>query len=706
MRGSDTLFELTQGILNGIPGKGTLPPIAACAGTSTIHYDGTGSGNGATDMRAGLQEIAPMSSFLNGTQTCGITLAGMPANGQAAEGIVLALDAVSIAVNPATGGDDTACGGVAFSNAGGAQLTPATCTEAGCVAGTYTPADERDYLRVLYFGVHGGSATTARNCNSDVRKALIASYKNLFQKQATCSATGACVGKKMRHAYRRDDASGTTDVFFAAIGLDGRFGGYNKRVNKGAQQSNGFCNAGDVGADHTVQGINLGFDDSVSPAIGPNWDTKIGDSDYADLDPVRQICDDGDEVCSANNARRCVGGANDSISCEKAADCPSGTCQGFSARICLGGTNAGGACNTNTDCTGGGTCRGTNGLVQVIFPPALDKTLLYPADLCDPGSVDADSQDVPYIGYFGRCADGSPAFAAGCVIGYKSCTVSTPCNVPGGSPKTTGRSYLCTQQAFPGLQGLCFLGAPISGTECRSNNTWVRQIDHGVIVTEASVDPVNPRQILGAYFRRHMNSSGEGGTCTCTEVDATGQIGCLAGCSEACSVGYAGRGAIQPSGPALAAAVRGTLPTKPNIQAFLSTDPTTFFNRYRLSRKLFYNTIVGFGEPTFDSPGDTTGPGVSGQELAMATCAADNAKQPYYEAVYNFIELPNQTTFCQDFVEGRSCSGGLHPGDKCTADTDCPGQGLVANGTCPTTTTCTGGGDINACANNPTGIPK
>jgi hypothetical protein len=646
MRGSDTLFDLTKGVLAGIPATGALPAVAACPNTAGLVYLGTGSGNGAADMKSGVQEAAPMSSTLSAAQACTGMAAPLPLQGQEAEGLVFALDGLSIAVKPGNA-PDASCGGIAFSGAGGAQLTPATCTEAGCVAGKYTPQDERDYLRVLYFGIHGGPATTARNCNSDVRKALVAQYKNLFQNQGTCTG-GSCAGKKLKHAYRRDDMSGTTDVFAAVITIPGIYGGYNKKTYASGttQQSNGYCNAGDVGADHVTKGVHLGFDDSETPLTGPNWNTLGGDSDFANLDPIRVQCEVGDEVCEADSK---------------------------------------------------------NGLVQVIFPPELHPQMNYPVDFCDGGSVDLEFDAGPYSGYFGRCGDGSPALVGGCVIGYKTCSPGTPCNQPGGSPKTTGRSYLCTQQAFPGqippIQGLCWLNAPQGGEECRGANNWMRNVD-GTLVTESSLG--SPRQVLGAFFRKHMNSPGDGGTGTCRLASATAQIGCLVGSTEPCSIGYAGREATDGAGaPADGVSVKGVPPTKANIQKLVSADNPTFATRYPLSRKLYYNTIIGFGS-TFNTTNDPTGNGVSGEELNLGKCLAQASYKPYWEARYGFIELPGNA-FCEDFVEFRRCSGGLRPGIKCTANADCTGAGVVADGTCPATAACTG--VTTACANNPAGIP-
>src|SRR5688572_15472365 len=98
MLGSDTLFDLTRGVLNGIPPGGGLPMKAACPNTSGLTYNGTGSGNGANAMKSGAQEAAPMSSQLSAANACQGLAAPLPTAGQEAEGVVFALDGLSIAV--------------------------------------------------------------------------------------------------------------------------------------------------------------------------------------------------------------------------------------------------------------------------------------------------------------------------------------------------------------------------------------------------------------------------------------------------------------------------------------------------------------------------------------------------------------------------------------------------------------------------------
>jgi hypothetical protein len=276
--------------------------------------------------------------------------------------------------------------------------------------------------------------------------------------------------------------------------------------------------------------------------------------------------------------------------------------------------------------------------------------------------------------------------------------------VPGQPSQTSGRSYLCRQVS--GL-GNCFALSPagatgIPGSECRGNNAWMRSVD-GSLAIDDSLGVGRERLSVGAFFRKHMTSAGAGGTGTCRLASADGQIGCLVGTAEPCSVGIAGRVATAGA-PADGLSIRGIAPTKANIQRVVSADDAIFATRYPMASKLYYNTIIGFGS-TFNCPGDGTGSGVSGEELNLARCLVDPRYRPYWEAKYGFVELPG-SGYCEDFVEYRRCNGGLRPGKRCTADSDCPGFGSIPAGTCPATAACAGAtAENDACANNPVGIP-
>jgi hypothetical protein len=150
--------------------------------------------------------------------------------------------------------------------------------------------------------------------------------------------------------------------------------------------------------------------------------------------------------------------------------------------------------------------------------------------------------------------------------------------------------------------------------------------------------------------------------------------------------------------------IRGITATKISIQKLVSSDDAQFVGRYPLARRVYLNTIVGFGS-SFNAFGDATGAGVSGDELNLAKCLVDPQHAPLRTEQMGLVPPPGGA-FCEDFVEYRRCSGGLRPGKKCTADSDCSGAGVVADGTCPTAAACPGvTAEHDACANNPSGIP-
>lgn len=341
-------------------------------------------------------------------------------------------------------------------------IVTTNCIARGCVFNPaigrweYHLADHRDLLRVLYFGVHNHAPGGVRDCGSDVRKALVAQYHALF-------ATG--VAGPLRHAWRFDDAGSA--AFVALVGVAPSFGIFPAYAAGAVQQSNPFCNAGPA-VPSATRGIALGYDEAEVPREGPNWNTRVGDSDHADLDPLRVSCEDDDEVCS-------------------------------------------------------GTRAGTLGIVQVIAPLPVPSVLNYPPQECEGGAVEL--VEAPYLGYFGLCGDGSPSLLGACAAGYRPCTFGSPC-VTSGAPLTTGRSYACRQ--LPGL-GNCFVLAPagltgIPGSECRGANAWMRKID-GALQVDTTLGPGLERKALGGFHRIHTTTPGPG----CRLATAGPQLDCLVG---------------------------------------------------------------------------------------------------------------------------------------------------------------------------------
>ena len=249
-------------------------------------YIGGGSGAGQNAMTANppTQQIAPMSRQLNGTActALGATI------GQE----LIGLDGLAIVGANQVGGDSDQQSAATTDDCndnitGGKVLNVPGCTAAdGCDAsGNYTFTDWKDVLAMVYGGQNHNTAQAqlisgARNpqrinCNSSVRRALVDNWGNLFSTSASGAQscrTGTCT--KLRHAFRRDDLSGTTDSFVTLVGLVAvpanttAFDPSPIFLPKpdAAAAANPFCNAGDA-------------------------KMNKGDSDYLDLDPIRRSVD-------------------------------------------------------------------------------------------------------------------------------------------------------------------------------------------------------------------------------------------------------------------------------------------------------------------------------------------------------------------------------------------------------------------------------
>jgi hypothetical protein len=172
LAGSDTLEVLTKQLLAN----------ATCNPGSALTYQGGGSGTGESAMIAGTQRIAPMSRALrNNATVCGAAEGAVGDN--SAEGIAFALDGVLAYVNPAN----------------------------DCNSNTTITA-----LRTLYFGV---GTTGNGDCNHADRLALARNYSSLFSGDPSCPdcRTASTTDVEIKHAFRRGDRSGTTDVFRAIV---------------------------------------------------------------------------------------------------------------------------------------------------------------------------------------------------------------------------------------------------------------------------------------------------------------------------------------------------------------------------------------------------------------------------------------------------------------------------------------------------------
>ncbi|HUM12981.1 MAG TPA: hypothetical protein VLT82_18680 [Myxococcaceae bacterium] len=275
INGSDTWFDvMTDAIKRKVAedkaaGCNQTPPAPTCIapailqppgdlapGESALFYNGTGSGNGANSMKLGApsgggaitglgsQSIAPMSrnfrpneSCQTGNPNCGSQIQGQFPLWQPQIPNVGGLDAaVIVSRNQAS----------RFTNLA-LPLFPTDSTRAnpnntalGCTFGS--PGGGANcydqVLEVVLSGVDGSGSTSA--CADPKRVQAIADFSRRF-------------GGTLRHLYRRDENSGTTDTFKDKIAVQR------------------FCNGGAVG----VLGANK---------THPNLNNQ-------DLDPVRRPCD-------------------------------------------------------------------------------------------------------------------------------------------------------------------------------------------------------------------------------------------------------------------------------------------------------------------------------------------------------------------------------------------------------------------------------
>lgn len=217
LQGSDTLFDMMND-----PSFGVLANCPAANGA--LDYGGGGSSNGETATEGDLQEIAPMSRFLDATACSHVQT---PTDLDTEGGWTVALDGL-VAL---TSKDSTSVGSPQGAHGNG------TCDSlrwSGSMAlpsgGNYTFSDWRTVLRIVYAGQHQAQITghdpcteappsrspiAQKDCGSEVRRTLVGTWSNLFE--GGC-ANGKCAGG-LKHAFRRDDVSGTTDVFLELLAL-------------------------------------------------------------------------------------------------------------------------------------------------------------------------------------------------------------------------------------------------------------------------------------------------------------------------------------------------------------------------------------------------------------------------------------------------------------------------------------------------------
>jgi hypothetical protein len=618
LRGSDTLFDFTNALM------------ASCPGTAGP-YAGTGSGNGQSAMVAGSQQIAPMSRFLNnGACTGGVTIP------RQSEGLVIGLDGIAVVgstntfTNVSCNGDSNpTCDPTFEPNSGAAYDT---------VVSGYTFNGWRDVLRVLLAGFdHNNTGTNAaawaaRDCNSAIRQTIANNYGNFFENHCVAPAgeTSTTVCTQIRHIFRRDDFSGTTDTMISLLGLPAivlpetpvtlNTNGTATTITNHTGATP-FCNAVrpsfvfpqssttvqptcPVGADSTwdpTVNVNIAGNICTDPVSGRTKERAVYRATMQDNDPIRRACSAKEQVCSH----------------------------------------------------GAAACRGL-GLIMTMNdvpePAPFSNADRYNATACASNNFQAGP--VPDI--YDNITQGKKISLTGALCPNGDTTPTGGCTVPATASKSpkclagvlTAPTLTVSLTAVPLI---CPAGPGVA--EGRAYNKHL----YSVGTTGSAIYQANgyttPLPMTGAYYRIHTTQSLNPVTNrTCQFDDMTSQIGCLVEASP-CSIGYAGRGSI------LASINPHTNAVKLNKQTPDAACIQSSLFLYPLSRKLYLNSITGFAT-------------AFGEELELAGCATDVA-QPGLPiptpgglvttsiVAAGFLPISPSVNsglpFCEDFNEKAQC---------------------------------------------------
>lgn len=263
------LSMLAVGVANAAPYKGAASlkklmaeVLSRCPGAASLAFVPSGSDKAEEALILQQQQIAPMSRDLGAALTCQAVLPGE------AEGLLLGLDAVTIAASQTSAGTCTEglVGGAKFVVEDLNGVPDQHCP--GCVSGEYELQDWKDALRLIFLGMphDAGGDLSKKDCNSDVRHTLAKRWSALFG--ANC-ASGTC--GQLEHAFRPADLSEKAALLLNLLGITP------------IAPVNAFCNG--VGA----------------PAFPANPTAKDALTDFFDGDPIRRLCDPKDQVCGPDH---------------------------------------------------------------------------------------------------------------------------------------------------------------------------------------------------------------------------------------------------------------------------------------------------------------------------------------------------------------------------------------------------------------------
>ncbi len=503
------------------------------------------------------------------------------------------------------------------------------------------------------------------NCLSPVRQALVDRYGEIFSDAAGAPScrTGTCT--KLKHAFRLDDQSGTSDTFAALIGLPpiapytrayvsapGGAIGNGTPIPDRFATANPFCNAGE-------RPMNR------------------GDADYLDLDPIRRAVDWFADSSQALNRfgleqvgeyyGKTFGGNNNDANCNTDLDAsvlgvqppipedhasstepgvwPDPTIPGSTALLQadLGSNGTSGALSSPT-----ATTRQCLGLVLPISLPDSFGTVsrAYFGDSASgqPIACDAVAQDGVSLAFAPVTPDGQHPGTALCPNGLPQ-----PCMLPYHFDPTLAFPYYnfnCISDRIspaPAAVGYSQDRRALNLHPVDSTGHYVR--DHYrnpfIPIGSGGISATRQTRVVSAYYRIHTTrttnlhgSSPTGGPCTA--FSSSVQIGCLVKAST-CSIGLASREAVDGfPRHNLAFRLDGISASAANLQSLLTGSSPV----YPMARALWLSSIAGFSSGT-----------LNGDEFELMSFESTPSSIDPIIQSHNFVTVPGGVSRL------RSCPG-------------------------------------------------
>jgi cysteine-rich repeat protein len=735
--GSDTVFNVIRDSIKNAVSTGTPAFPVSLGPSQSANYIAGGSGAGQNAMIAANahQQIAPMSKPMSACKAFG----GTDATGAAmnnGSGIVLGLDAVDIVASVEVGAS-TSC-----SSASGTtqDLTTGLVHNSSSAFGSNSLQNWKWVLALVYGGLDYNTGTV--DCGQNSRRQVVNNWTQLFQNGCTnnTTRTNACgdtahlnggdgTNVPLWHAFRRDDASGTSDVFSQLIGISSFVGASDSAVN--GFGTSPYCNA--INWDTNTENKNAS---GTGCNAGPH-DQWVGPGGIVDSQSTWTFAGFGNAETngaagSGNHRRPPPGtwgdGPDPNSNKVSSADVLPTSHQDNDPirRPCLG-TGAGNLSAENV-------CNLDGKLGVVLSLPASDfitdpalnglgtAGVQYPTVACDNSFLLAAAPAVYNCAPF-NINNASPSKHSGqCENGDLLSGANNQCYVPINVANNTS-ACLAKKSTFNGVTKNVSLPA-VDGRayniHMRDGDTTDGAIAYWHIPIFASATATISRDFTGGMGRihsQHVVFGGGGGTppaglVACQMLDVTDELGCLAQ-ADACSIAYAGdgsttwnsrsnQGGITNPGGTVTGAMRvdGMNPNPTTVQASAScssgtcgTAPTSTQFPYPMARKLYVNSAVGFQNVLAQTAGDSnvTGEIQLAEYLSDPTGTATGVATPINTVMTNdgFFNMGplnsaagSNATFCEDYNQVMICNSGSGTNDNACSRNPSGIVGATGSTTC------------------------